>query len=121
MYDWSDASSYLEIVPGNRLREPIFRGTGDPDTTYYRSQSGADGVLSSNDFIKGHFSPPVVTRVANGFVVKRWIFAIPGVGNPTVELWIEHVGYDGNYGLSVISRSSPPSLPGTSWYITGRA
>jgi hypothetical protein len=101
-------SRLLEIVSIKQAARLLNFGI-PPDVRPDGLTSGYVGVLSTRDYQRCRFAPPVVRSARGGFTVTRWAFSYLGPRN-RVELVRETVGRDGRYTCTVLISKPPPRL-----------
>jgi hypothetical protein len=100
-------------------RDKLLATMRNPDFTLLGT--GDMGILTQADFRTGGFSRAVVTKVAGGYQVTRWLFVEDyNVKNvkQSAQLVQEFVATDGDYRRTVVREISPaPTLRDGRFYI----
>jgi hypothetical protein len=77
--------------------------------------SGYLARLSSSDYLSGGYSATTVHSDSNGFVICRWVAVFQEESSGQVQLWKEHVGFDGSYRCAVLKSRAFPTLSNSYW------
>lgn len=82
--------------------------------------SGFNGMLSTEAYRAGRFTPPMVQQRPGGFRVRRWLYTqTQRFPFGRVQLVEERVSTNGAYKRVVLKDLPPPDLPGTRWHFMG--
>ena len=122
---WAEAGQMVEIIKTSEITTlPDYHLPGYAEflrnTLPQEIKSGSVGILSSEAYKAGRFTPASVRKVENGFLVTRWVLLRNSSGSGLrLQKVQEHVRADGAYNRNVLRQQCPPKLPATTWVMPG--